>query len=118
MLGDHRRSRCVINRYHLRIDASFDGIKKWTNLASAADINWRIYSPEDILQICDYRTIRASPTLPLRNRFSTGFSVIAGDWKLNAMIFTYKAEDWEGVDLTQKLEQNRGRPNDSHNAQV
>ena len=42
----------LINRYRLRIEATFDGIEKETSPVTGADVHWRTYRPDNILQIC------------------------------------------------------------------
>ncbi|KAK1749854.1 virulence plasmid 65kDa B protein-domain-containing protein [Echria macrotheca] len=98
----------VIDRYRLRVEGLFRRVERWTNTATVGDIHWRVYTPDDTLHVYgrSENSRIHNPRAP-EQIFSWLISD-SRDWKGNAISFTYKAENGQGVDTTQYHQQNRG----------
>lgn len=101
-----------VRRYRPRIEGLFARIERWTKVDDPCDVHWRSISKDNILTlygIGDNSRI-FDPTDPWRI-FNWLISESRDD-KGNAVIYTYKTEDADGVNLVQANERNRGDAND------
>lgn len=101
----------VIHRYRPRIEGLFARIERWTRLADA-DVHWRSISSDNVLTVYgkDARSRVADPLDP--TRVFTWLICETRDDRGNAVVYDYKPEDGDGVDLTQAHERNRGSRDD------
>jgi RHS repeat-associated protein len=96
----------TIQRYQPRIDGIFARIERWTR--KDGDIHWRSYSKDNLLTLygaSDNSRI-ADPEYP--QRIFSWLICETRDDKGNAILYVYKPEDGQGVNLHQANEQNRG----------
>ena len=94
-----------IRRYRPRIEGLFARIERWTR--ADGDVHWRSISRDNILTLYgrdDNSRIRG-PTDP-QQVFSWLICETRDD-KGNAILYKYRAEDSQGVDLSQAHEKNR-----------
>lgn len=100
-------SQYDVQLYRPRVEGLFARIERWTNVSDATDVFWRTISRDNVTtwfgQTADSRI--ADPSDPTRI-FSWLISRSYDD-KGNIIVYTWKAEDSEGVDLTQANERNR-----------
>jgi RHS repeat-associated protein len=96
----------VVRRYRPRIEGNFSRIERWTR--SDGDIHWRTISGDNILSLygADARSRIADPADP-RRIFRWLISESRDD-RGNAVLYDYRAEDAEGLDLAAPEEANRG----------
>jgi RHS repeat-associated protein len=101
----------TIHRYRPRIEGLFARIEHWTR-QSDGDVHWRSISRDNILTLYgkDSTSRIADPTDP--SRIFSWLICETRDDKGNAVLYTYKAEDGAGVDLSQAHERNRGGRDD------
>ena len=101
----------VIHRYRPRIEGLFARIERWTNAADAADVHWRALSTDNILTLYgkNANSRIADPSDPA-HIFAWLLCEVRDD-KGNAVVYTHKAEDGAGADLTAPHERNRGDRN-------
>ena len=101
----------VIHRYRPRIEGLFARIERWTRL-SDGDVHWRSISRDNILTIYgkDAGSRIADPVDA--RRIFTWLICETRDDKGNVVLYEYKPEDGEGVDLTAAHERNRGARDD------
>jgi len=96
----------VIRRYQPRIEGLFVRIERWTR--SDGDVHWRSISKDNMLTLYGKdENSRIYDPDNLQHIFSWLICETRDD-KGNAIVYKYKAEDGEGVDLAQAHEQNRG----------
>lgn len=97
-----------IRRYRPRIEGLFARIERWTNDSDATDVHWRSISKDNILTIYgkDENSRIADPTD--LERIFTWLICETRDDKGNAILYTYKKEDGEKVNLALANERNRG----------
>jgi RHS repeat-associated protein len=95
-----------IQRYRPRIEGLFARIEKWTD--SRGDVHWRSISKDNILTLYgkDTNSRIYDPDYP--QHIFSWLICETRDNKGNAVLYEYKAEDGEGVDLAQAHERNRG----------
>src|SRR3990170_4437913 len=101
----------TIHRYRPRIEGLFARIERWTNIADPNDVHWRSISRDNILTLygVDADARIADPEDPAR--IFSWLICETRDYKGNAVLYKYKAEDGTGVDLRQAHERNRGDRN-------
>jgi len=102
-----------VRRYRPRIEGLFARIERWTSLADAADVHWRSISKDNILTLYgkDTNSRIADPEHPA-HIFSWLICETRDD-KGNGVLYRYKVEDGEGVDLSKANERNRGSRSDA-----
>ncbi|MGH8771138.1 MAG: SpvB/TcaC N-terminal domain-containing protein, partial [Burkholderiales bacterium] len=96
-----------IQRYRPRIEGLFARIERWTNQADLADSFWRSISRDNITtwygRTAESRV--ADPTDPAH--IFSWLICESSDDKGNVIIYSYKAESSENIDLSQVHEKNR-----------
>lgn len=99
----------VIHRYKPRIEGSYRRVDRWTKLEAEGDVHWRVYSSDDTLSIYGRsENSRIFNQVAPEQTFSWLISDTR-DWRGNAMTFTYKSENGDGVDLSKNHQKRRGR---------
>ena len=101
----------VIHRYRPRIEGLFARIERWTRL-SDADVHWRSLSKDNVLTIYgkDAGSRIADPADA--RRVFTWLICETRDDKGNVVLYDYKPDDGEGIDLLMAHERNRGARDD------
>jgi RHS repeat-associated protein len=96
-----------VQRYRPRVEGLFARIERWTNASDSSDVFWRTISKENVTTWLgsSAESRIADPADPTRI-FSWLISSSYDD-KGNVIVYGYKAEDEQGVDLTQANERNR-----------
>jgi RHS repeat-associated protein len=97
-----------IRRYRPRIEGLFARIERWSNVERPDDVHWRSISRDNLLTLYgldDESRIR-DPLDPARI-FSWLVSETRDD-RGNGVLYRYKPENGEGVDLASLPERNRG----------
>ena len=110
----HDKTRAVngvtygVRRYRPRIEGLFARIERWTRVDDPADVHWRSISKDNLLTLYgkDDNSRIADPAAP--GHIFSWLICESRDDKGNAIIYSYKAEDGTGVDLTKAHERNRG----------
>ncbi|MBN1930271.1 MAG: hypothetical protein JW786_01505 [Desulfobacterales bacterium] len=102
----------VIHRYRPRIEGLFARIERWTNPVDPGDVHWRSISKDNILTLygknADSRIVdHADPA-----KIFSWLICETRDDKGNALLYEYKKENGEGVDLSLAHEHNRGAMDD------
>src|SRR5262249_37747011 len=96
-----------IRRYRPRIEGLFARIERWTNQSDSTDVFWRSISKDNITtwygktaesRICD-------PGDP--SRIFSWLICQSYDDKGNVIVYHYKAENSDNIDLSQANERNR-----------
>ncbi len=96
-----------IQRYRPRIEGLFARIERWTNQAAPQDTFWRSISKDNITTWYG-KTDKSrifDPADP--SRVFSWLICESYDDKGNAMLYDYKGEDSQGIDLSQVNERNR-----------
>jgi RHS repeat-associated protein len=97
----------AIHRYRPRIEGLFARIERWRNLSDPQDTFWRSISKDNVTtwygQTPQSRV--ADPSDP--SRIFRWLTCQSYDDKGNVIVYEYKPEDSEGVDLSQVNERNR-----------
>jgi len=101
------RNEYHVQRYRPRVEGLFARIERWSNLADAADTFWRSISKDNVttwygLDVASRIFDPADASRIFEWRISLSY-----DSKGNVISYVYKAEDSEGIDLTQANERNR-----------
>lgn len=101
----------IIHRYRPRIEGLFARIERWTNQATG-EAHWRSITKDNITTLYggDNNSRIFDPQDPNPNRPRRVFSWLicqSYDDKGNAIVYEYKAENSENIDLSQANEQNR-----------
>jgi RHS repeat-associated protein len=101
-----------IQRYRPRIEGLFARIERWTNATADGDVHWRSFSKDNILTIYgkDDNSRITDPSDPAR--IFSWLICETRDDKGNAVLYEYKAENGEGVNLSHVHERNRGALDD------
>lgn len=96
-----------IHRYRPRIEGLFARVERWTNTGDATDVFWRSISKDNITtwygKTAESRI--ADPADP--SRIFSWLICQTYDDKGNVIVYRYKEEDSQNVDLTQVNERNR-----------
>ena len=101
----------VIHRYRPRIEGLFARIERWTRMVDA-DVHWRSISKDNVLTIYG-KDAGARVTDPLDSKRVFAWLVCeVRDDKGNVVLYDYKAENSDGVDLSLAHERNRGSRDD------
>jgi len=105
----------VVNRYRPRIEGLFARIERWTRLADG-DTHWRSISRDNILTVYggDADSRIADPADPQRV-FSWLISETRDD-RGNGIVYGYKPDNGDGIDLTCAHQGNRGSTSDARRA--
>ncbi|KAK4169648.1 virulence plasmid 65kDa B protein-domain-containing protein [Cladorrhinum sp. PSN259] len=103
----------TIHRYRSRIETSFKRVERWTNSAVDGDVHWRVLTSDDALHIYgrNANSRISDPRAP--HRIFSWLLSDSRDWKGNAIVFVYKEENGQGVDLAQPHQRNRGIAGDT-----
>lgn len=115
---EHIPSRTVngktyhIQRYRPRIEGLFARIERWTNATADGDVHWRSFSKDNILAIYgkDNNSRITDPDDP--SRIFSWLICETRDDKGNTVLYEYKAENGEGVNISHAHERNRGASDD------
>lgn len=101
-----------IRRYRPRSEGLFARIERWSKLGASDDVHWRSISKDNVLTVygLDANSRIADPEDA--TRIFTWLICETRDDKGNAVLYRYKAEDGQGVDLRRAHERNRGPTND------
>jgi RHS repeat-associated protein len=96
-----------VQRYRPRVEGPFARIERWANVADASDVFWRSISKENVTSWFGQTAASriADPADPTRI-FSWLINQSYDD-KGNVIVYGYKAENSQGVDLSQANERNR-----------
>lgn len=106
-----REPEYTIHRYRPRVEGLFARVERWTR-RSDGDVHWRSISKDNILTLYGQNAkSRIADPENARHVFSWLICETRDD-KGNAVLYSYKAEDGTGVDLTQVHERNRGATDD------
>jgi RHS repeat-associated protein len=102
----------VIHRYRPRVEGLFARIERWTR-AGDGDVHWRSISRDNVLTVYgkDPRSRVADPGEP--GRVFSWLICESRDDKGNAIVYDYRAENGDGIDLSQAHERNRGDRDDA-----
>ncbi|MFI5540662.1 SpvB/TcaC N-terminal domain-containing protein [Nocardia sp. NPDC051900] len=97
----------VIDRYRPRIEGLFARVERWTNRADGT-VHWRALSRENTLTVygADAASRISHPDDP--NRVFSWLISESRDDRGNAIVYEYKAENGDKVDLTLPSQRNRG----------
>ena len=102
-----------IHRYRPRIEGLFARIERWSNVNDPADVHWRSISKDNVLTLygknANFRIF--DPNDP--SRIFSWLICETRDDKGNCILYEYKPEDGNGVDLSRAHEHNRGDVNDA-----
>jgi RHS repeat-associated protein len=108
--------------YRPRIEGLFARIERWTNVETRV-IHWRSITKDNLTTVYGkdnnsriYDPADSSPQYP--RRIFTWLISESYDDKGNAIVYEYKSENAEGVDLSQASEKNRTNPERSVNRYV
>jgi len=105
----------IIHRYRPRVEGLFASIERWVNLSDPQDTFWRSISKDNITtwygKTAESRI--ADPADP--TRIFTWLICESYDDKGNVIIYRYKPENSDGVDLSQVQERNRSDTSRSAN---
>lgn len=108
-------SQYRIQRYRPRIEGLFARIERWTNQSDPSDTFWRSIT-RDNLTTWYGKTPESRITDPADpTRIFTWLICESYDDKGNVMVYRYKAENTEGLDLCQANERNRSTQSRSVN---
>jgi hypothetical protein len=90
-----------VRRYRPRIEGLFARIERWNKIGSSSDVHWRSISKDNILTLYGF-DVDSRIADPLdANRIFTWLICETRDNKGNAVLYRYKAEDGQKVDLSQ-----------------
>ena len=99
-----------VRRYRPRIEGLFARIERWTR--SDGDVHWRSISKDNILTVYGFDADSRIADPLDASRIFTWLICETRDDKGNAVLYRYKSEDGQGVDLGATHERNRGPQND------
>ena len=101
-----------VRRYRPRIEGLFARIERWTSITDYSDIHWRSISGDNILTLYgkDSNSRVTDPKQP--GHIFSWLICETRDDKGNAILYKYKAEDGQGIDIRSVNERNRGTGND------
>lgn len=111
--SDH--PRYMVHRYRPRIEGLFARIERWTR-TSDGDVHWRTISKDNVLSVYGKDAVSriADPDPDRPGRVFSWLICETRDDKGNAIIYEYKEEDGEGVDVAAAHQRNRGDRTDPH----
>lgn len=101
-----------VRRYRPRIEGLFARIERWSKIDSPSDMHWRLISKDNILTLYGFEAdARIADPLDA-GRIFTWLICETRDDKGNAVLYRYKVENGQGVDLGKAYERNRGPQSD------
>jgi RHS repeat-associated protein len=101
-----------VRRYRPRIEGLFARIERWSKIGSPTDVHWRSISKDNIFTLYGFdANSRIADPLDA-SRIFTWLICETRDDKGNAVLYRYKAEDGQGIDLGKAYERNRRPLND------
>ncbi len=102
----------LVRRYRPRIEGLFAGIERWTKVEDPGEVHWRSISKDNILTL--YGSDKESRIFDPENpgRIFSWLICETRDDKGNGVLYRYKAEDGQGVTLSNANERNRGDTKD------
>jgi hypothetical protein len=101
-----------VRRFRPRIDRLFARIERWSRIGVPSDVHWRSISKDNILTVYGFDAESRIADPMDQSRIFTWLICETRDDKGNAVVYRYKAEDGQGVDLGKAHERNRGPQND------
>jgi RHS repeat-associated protein len=101
-----------VRRYRPRIEGLFARIERWSKIGSPSDVHWRSISKDNILTLYGFDAESRIADPMDASRIFTWLICETRDDKGNAVLYCYKTEDGQGVDLGKAHERNRGPQND------
>jgi RHS repeat-associated protein len=102
-----------VRRYRPRIEGLFARIERWSKVGEPDNVHWRSISKDNTLTVYGLDAAsRVTDPLDERRVFSWLISESRDD-KGNAIVYRYRSDDGEGIDLNQAHERNRGEKNDA-----
>lgn len=104
-----------VRRYRPRTEGLFSRIERWTRL-SDGDVHWRSISRDNVLTVYGRDTDSRIQDPENAGRVFSWLICETRDDKGNAILYRYKRENGEGVELTRACERNRGGKNDAKRA--
>ena len=107
VIDDNERDGFLVRRYRPRIEGLFARIERWTNQTDPEDTFWRSISKDNITTWYG-RTANSrifDPTEP--THIFSWLICQSYDDKGNVIVYRYKEEDSQNVDVTQAHERNR-----------
>ncbi|MEX5215460.1 MAG: hypothetical protein NW703_15000 [Nitrospiraceae bacterium] len=96
-----------VRRYRPRIEGLFARIERWTNTTNATDIFWRSISKDNITTWYGKTSESRIQDPTDRSRIFSWLICQSYDDKGNVIVYRYKEEDSDRLDLTQANERNR-----------
>ncbi len=101
-----------IHRYRPRIDSLFARIERWTRTDDDGDVHWRVVSKDNLLNIYgrDAESRVFDPEDP--KRIFQWLLCETREDRGQGILYSYKAEDGIGIDLSQSHEAHRGDRDD------
>jgi len=96
-----------VQRYRPRVEGLFAKIERWANVADSTDVFWRSISKDNITSWYGLETASRIADSEDSSRIFEWLISRSYDAKGNVISYVYKAEDSEGIDLTQANERNR-----------
>ncbi len=100
----------TIHRYRPRIESAFARIERWSGAGD--DIHWRSISRDNVLTLYGASADTRIADPADRSRIFSWLICETRDDKGNAILYEYKRENGNNVDLTQAHQQNRGPADD------
>ncbi|KPI41931.1 Mono(ADP-ribosyl)transferase SpvB [Cyphellophora attinorum] len=103
-----------VRAYAPRILSVFNRIERWTSLADANEVHWRVISADNVTSIFGLTAASriydtSSDNIPANTRIFSWLQTELYDSRGNAMTFTYKREDAADVKLSQANELHRSQ---------
>ena len=95
-------------RYRPRIEGLFARIERWTALGDLSEVHWRSISKDNILSVYGFDPDSRIADPDDASRIFAWLIFEARDDKGNAVLYRYKPEDGEGIDLSRAHQRNRG----------
>jgi RHS repeat-associated protein len=102
-----------VRRYRPRIEGPFARIERWSKIGFPGDVHWRSISGENVLTLYGFSADSRIADPHDANRIFTWLICETRDDRGNAVLYRYKAEDGEGVDVGKVHERNRGPEDDA-----
>lgn len=109
-LDDQTAPGFVIERFRPRLEGSFARIERWTSTAN--EVHWRSLSRDNVLTLYGAHATSRVVDPEDGSRVFSWLVSETRDPRGNAIVYDYKAEDGEGVDLARPCERNRGPRDD------
>lgn len=107
LIENHR-----VLRFRPRIESLFARIEQWIPINNPANVHWRSITKDNILNIYGLNENSRVADPEDSSRIFSWFICETRDDKGNAILYNYKGENGDNVDLTKAHEQHRGLPED------